>query len=93
MFERILNRMRECIRTNTYVVTLHAVEEMDDDQLSVFDVERAVLAGSIRKREKDEVTGENKFHLLGSAVDGREIELIVKLSVTGKLVIITVYAL
>ena len=31
MFERILKRMREKIRTRQYVMTLHAEEEMNDD--------------------------------------------------------------
>ena len=33
MFDRILKRMREKIRTRRYVMTLHAEEEMDDDGL------------------------------------------------------------
>jgi hypothetical protein len=40
MYDRILNRMREAIRTRNYVMTLHAEEEMNDDNLSIFDVER-----------------------------------------------------
>lgn len=39
MFERILNRMREKVRALQYVMTLHAEEEMDSDDLSIFDVE------------------------------------------------------
>jgi len=38
MFDRILRRMREKIRTQQYVVTLHADEEMDDDNLTIYDV-------------------------------------------------------
>jgi hypothetical protein len=33
----------EKIRTNQYVMTLHAEEEMDNDDLSVFDIESCVL--------------------------------------------------
>jgi hypothetical protein len=31
--------MREKIRRRQYVMTLHAEEEMDDDSLTIFDVE------------------------------------------------------
>ena len=34
-------------------MTLHAEEEMDDDGLSIFDVERALLTGEIIERQKD----------------------------------------
>ena len=40
MYDHILRRMQECIRTRQYVLTLHAEEEMDNDNLSIFDIER-----------------------------------------------------
>jgi hypothetical protein len=33
-----LGQIRECVRTDRYVVTVHAAEEMDDDSLPIFDV-------------------------------------------------------
>jgi hypothetical protein len=39
MFERILKQLRERIRTGRFVVTLHAIEELEDEGLSVLDVE------------------------------------------------------
>ncbi|MGC1379133.1 MAG: hypothetical protein WA821_23085 [Anaerolineales bacterium] len=35
MFERILNQLREKVRTRQYVMTLHANEEMDEDDLTI----------------------------------------------------------
>ena len=32
MFERILERMRKLVRDGQYVVTVHAVEAMEDDE-------------------------------------------------------------
>ncbi len=52
MFERILKQMQEKIRTRQYIMTLHAEEEMDDDELTIFDVERAILTGKIIERQK-----------------------------------------
>jgi hypothetical protein len=72
-------------------MTLHAEEEMNEDGLTIYDVERSILTGEILKRQKDRVTAEWKYRLRGGTVDGGEIEVVAKLSPTGKLVIITVY--
>ena len=58
MFERILKQFRERIRAAQFVVTLHAVEELEDEGLSVLDVEQAILTGRITRRQKDADTGE-----------------------------------
>lgn len=91
MFDRILKRMREKIRTRQYVMTLHADEEMDNDNLTIDDVEEGILMGEITERERDSTTGEWKYRIIGTTVDGAEVGEIAKLSPTGKLVIITVY--
>jgi Domain of unknown function (DUF4258) len=72
-------------------MTLHAEEEMDNDELSIFDVEQAILTGQITERQKDAETGEWKYLIKGQSVDRREIGVMSKLSLTGKLVIITLY--
>ena len=91
MFPRILNQMRENIRTRRYVMTLHAEEEMDNDALSIYDVEHAVLTGTIQRRQKDLKTGEWKYIIQGPSFDAERMEVVAKLSPLGKLVIITVY--
>jgi hypothetical protein len=91
MYEKMLNRMRDDIRTRQYVMTLHAEEEMTDDMLSIFDVERIILTGKIIERQKDHVTEEWKYIIEGETISAGMAVVIVKLSVTGKLVIITVY--
>jgi len=93
MFERILKRMRQKIRTRQYVMRLHAEEEMNNDGLTIYDVERGILTGKILERQKDRVTAEWKYRIRGETIDGREVEVIAKLSPTSKLVIITVYTL
>ena len=91
MFERILKRMREKIRKRQYVMTLHAEEEMNDDGLTIYDVEHGILTGEILKRQKNRVTAEWKYRISGKTVNGVKVEVIAKLSPTGRLVIITVY--
>ena len=91
MYERILKQMREKIRTRQYVMTLHAEEEMADDNLSIFDVERVVLTGQIIERQKDKNTKEWKYVVEGETIEFGMAVVVGKLSITGKLVIITVY--
>lgn len=52
MFPRILKRFQEKVRTRQYVMTLHAEEEMDEDGLSIFDVERGILTGRLSNARK-----------------------------------------
>lgn len=91
MYDRILKRMQEKIRTRQYVMTLHAEEEMDDDELSIFDIERCILTGKITERQKDAVTQEWKYVIEGQSVFGNQVGTVTKLVITGKLIIITVY--
>ncbi len=72
-------------------MTLHAEEEMSDDELSIFDVERSLLTGEIIERQKDTQTGEWKYLVKGQTVTGDEIVVVAKISPIGKLVIVTVY--
>ncbi len=91
MFERILKRIREKARLREYVVTHHARKEMREDGFTLYDVERGIFSGDILERQKDHQTGEWKYCVRGETFDDREIEIVVKLSPTGKLVFMTVY--
>jgi len=91
LFSGILIKFKECIRENRYVVTMHGDEEMDEDELSIFDVERAILTGAIIERQKDSEKGEWKYIVRGQAMDGSEITVVAKLGLTNRMVIITVY--
>lgn len=83
--------MQEKVRTRQYVMTLHAEEEMDEEELSIFDVEGGILTGQIIERQKDREAGEWKYLISGETLAGDEVVIVAKLSPTGKLVIITVY--
>ena len=72
-------------------MTLHAEEEMDSDDLSIFDVERVILTGRIIERQKDTETSEWKYLIRGKCIEGQDVIAVSKLSSTGKLIIITVY--
>lgn len=91
MYPRVLERFRSRIRERRYVVTLHALDEIDEDALSVFDVERAILTGEIIQRQRDQTTREWKYLVRGNAIDGRQIVVVSKLGLTDKLVVITAW--
>jgi hypothetical protein len=90
--ERFLKRFRDKIRDRAYVMTVHAEEEMIEDGFTVYDVERGILTGHILERQRDSTSDEPKYRVRGKTIIGDPIELLAKLSPTGKLVIITVYA-
>jgi hypothetical protein len=83
--------MQEKIRNKQYVMTLHAEEEMDEDELSIFDVESVILTGKVAERQKDVETAEWKYIVEGETLEGESACAVGKISVTSKLVIITVY--
>lgn len=93
MFARILKRMREMALRGEYVMTTHADEEADADELSLFDVESAILTGTILERQEDRETSEWKYVIRGEALDGSTVIAVVKFGASRKLLyIITVYA-
>ena len=92
MFERILIEIKERIRARKYVMTVHAEEEMEGDGLSILDVENAILNGQIVERQKDHDTGEWKYLVEGNT-RGTTLIAVSKISITGKVVILTVFVL
>lgn len=72
-------------------MTLHARREMIEDELTIYDIERAILSGRILERQRDRETNELKYCVRGQTVAGLGMEAIVKIGPTGKVVVITVY--
>jgi hypothetical protein len=91
VFERILKRFREKIRRRQYVMSIHAEEEMDDDGLTIRDIESSILTGRIVERQRDVRTREWKYVVVGAGLDGSSVGIVGKLSPTGRLVIMTPY--
>ncbi len=91
MLESVLKEIREKVRNRKYLMTLHAEEEMNDDGMTIFDVENCLLNGKITERQKDKNTGEWKYLITGETFKKNEAVVVTKLSITGNLVIITVY--
>ena len=91
MAQTTISQFRHLIRTLNYVVSAHAAEELEDDNLTILDLENIVLTGQIIERQRDAKTREVKCVIAGIALDGSAAEAVVKLGFTGKLIVITVY--
>ncbi len=72
-------------------MSVHAEEEMEDDGLSILDVEHAILTGEIIERQKDQETEEWKYLIAGPTEADDAIIVVAKGALTGQLIIITVY--
>ena len=86
-----ITQIRQLVRTLSYVVSTHAAEELEDDNLSILDLENIVLTGQITARQRDAKTREVKCVVTGITLDGTAAEVVVKVGFSGKLVVITVY--
>jgi hypothetical protein len=91
LYPRILKRIRNLIRDGRYVVTVHALDEMDDDGLTVFDVEGVILTGEITERQRDSKSREWKYLVRGKTIEDLPASVALKIGPTEKLVVITVY--
>lgn len=91
MFERVLKRLRSLVRKRQYVITIHALEEMDEDDVLVEDIENAILTGKIVERQVDRVTKERKYVFAGMDCSGESVNVVLKIGPTSKVVVITAY--
>ena len=91
MAQATISRFRQLIRSLNYVVSTHAAEELEDDNLSILDIENIVLTGQITERQRDAQTREVKCVVTGVTLDGSAAEVVAKVGFGGKLFVITVY--
>ena len=50
MFERVLKQLRSLIRKRQYIITIHALEEMAEDDVLAEDIEHAIAMSTIIDR-------------------------------------------
>ena len=93
MLDRLLARIRLLVLERQYVVTLHADEELDADDITVCDLERIVFTGAIVERQVDRTAGERKYRIRGKTMGGTDAESVLKIAITGKVVFLTAYTL
>ncbi len=91
MAPRILDRLRVKIRNGHYLVPFHAADELDDDDISIFDVENIILTGNVIERQRDAQTRERKYIVRGKTLAGETACCVVKVGPTGEVVLITAW--
>jgi len=88
----IIQTIREKITSHEYEVTIpHFFEEMAEDNLTFKDIEMVIANGRIRRKFTRDPRG-TRYEVVGAATDGREIAVICRIKGTGKLLLITTYA-
>ena len=83
----ITERIRRLVEEGFYYLSEHAIEEAETDKLNVFDVETVLLHGKQRRVW----SREQKFEILGEAIDGRQVGVVCRITKGGKVRVITVY--
>lgn len=91
MARRLIERLRDRIRAGEYVIPFHAANELDDDEISILDVENIILTGEVVDTQRDASSRERKYVVRGQTLDGEAACSVVKIGPTGRLVIITAW--
>ena len=91
MPRRVIDKIREIIRQNAYDLTMHANEEMAEDNLTIDEVEHSILNGKIVKTEKDDQRGP-RYTIHGISLDQETaVGVVGRFTETQRFLIVTVY--
>lgn len=82
-----ISQIRILVRNGLYYLTEHADEEAQLDDFNIYDVEHGLLSGRIRRTWPHE----DKYEIVAVAHDGRPIGMVCRLTLGGKVCVITVY--
>ena len=91
MHDRVLRRLRALFDTGAYVLTIHAVDELAEDDILAEETVHAIMSGEIVEAQTDRTTREKKYVVHGPDHSGRTLGVVVKMGATGKVVVLTVY--
>lgn len=82
-----IRQIQALVRNGLYYLTEHADNEAIADGFDIYDVEYGILTGKIRRTWPKE----GKYEVVGSALDGRPIGIVCRITKAGKVRVITVY--
>jgi len=82
-----IKEIQALVRNGLYYLTEHADDEASTDGFDIYDVEYSILTGKIRRTWPRE----DKYEMVGAALDGRPLGVICRITQTGKVRVITVY--
>lgn len=83
----ILRDIQSLVRNGLYYLTEHADDEAMEDDFDIYDIERGILTGRVRKTWPEQ----GKYEIVGKALDGRPIGIVCRITPTPKVRVITVY--
>jgi len=84
----IIQRIRSKIQHGLYVITRHAYLEMEEDQLELDDVKRALFNGKVQRREVD---FRGTLYIIAEKSRGQAIGVVGRFAENNRFLIITVY--
>ena len=82
-----IGQIQALVRNGLYYLTEHADNEAIDEGFDIHDVEYGMLTGKIRRTWPRE----EKYEVVGKALDGRQIGVVCRITNTRKVRVITVY--
>ena len=82
-----IGQIQALVRNGLYYLTEHADDEAIDDDFDIHDVEYALLNGKIRRTWPRE----NKYEVVGKALNSRPLGVVCRITNTRKVRVITVY--
>jgi len=89
----VIEKIRKKFYDKEYEFTIpHFFEEMADDDLEFSDIERVIQTGKIRQKFTHDPRG-TRYEIVGYSHDEREVAVICRIKITGKLLFITTYAI
>jgi len=91
MAQSTISHFRHLIHSLQYFVSTHATEELEDDNLTILDLENIILTGRIIALQRDIQTREIKYVIGGVTLNGESAHAVIKIGFTGKLIVITTY--
>ncbi len=91
MSRQILQRIQNAIIHGEYDVTIHAAEELAEDDLDILDAESALMNGELTKTETDDQRGA-RYTIVGTATNSRtRVGVVGRFKETGVFLIITAF--
>jgi len=82
-----IEQIRSLVYSGLFYLTEHADFEATSDGFDIYDVEYALTTGKIRRSWPKE----HKYEVIGKALDGSTIGIICRITIGGKVRVITVY--
>ncbi|HLN87068.1 MAG TPA: DUF4258 domain-containing protein [Candidatus Limnocylindrales bacterium] len=79
------------VKRGDYILSIHAENELADDNLDELDLEAAILNGEIIRRERDPI-GRAKYVIEGTTLDGKDLTAVAQFFQTRQIVVfVTAY--